>query len=520
MRPRSRKSSDGITQRRFVAWLALAVLCAGAVSFAGGAPARATTVSTWSIIPSASTSASQRNTLNSVACPNPTTCVAVGYFFNGSSDHTLAESWDGVAWKIVPSPDASASQNYFQGVACTSPRNCVAVGDFFNGTNLQTLVEAWDGVTWKIVPSPDTSGNDDFLTGVACTGPSSCIAVGYSENGLNNQTLIESWDGVAWKIVPSPNAPSKDLLQSVTCTSPAWCVAVGYFFAGSNDHTLVESWNGSTWSIVPSLDTSESQDNFLNSVNCTSPANCIAVGSFNNASNDQTLVESWNGSAWSIVSSPNASSGVGDFLNGVTCTGPANCTAVGHFIIGYGDEQTLVESWNGSAWSIVPSPNAAAGQLNDLYGVTCGTGSQCVAVGSSGQAASLQTLVESAHVLASGYYEVASDGGLFAYHVPFYGSTGGMHINQPVVGMATDPATGGYWEVASDGGLFAYNAPFYGSTGGMHINSPVVGMAYDPATGGYWEVASDGGLFAYNAPFLGSTGGMHINQPVVGMAVG
>jgi hypothetical protein len=29
--------------------------------------------------------------------------------------------------------------------------------------------------------------------------------------------------------------------------------------------------------------------------------------------------------------------------------------------------------------------------------------------------------------------------------------------------MATDNATGGYWLVGSDGGIFSFDAPFYGS---------------------------------------------------------
>ena len=42
--------------------------------------------------------------------------------------------------------------------------------------------------------------------------------------------------------------------------------------------------------------------------------------------------------------------------------------------------------------------------------------------------------------------------------------------------------------------MFAFgNAPFYGSTGNVRLNRPIVGMAMDPATGGYWLVASDGG---------------------------
>jgi hypothetical protein len=73
---------------------------------------------------------------------------------------------------------------------------------------------------------------------------------------------------------------------------------------------------------------------------------------------------------------------------------------------------------------------------------------------------------------------VARDGGIFSFgDAHFYGSTGGIRLNQPVVGMAVDAATGGYWMVASDGGIFSFNAPFYGSTGGIRLDKPVVGMA-------------------------------------------
>ena len=63
----------------------------------------------------------------------------------------------------------------------------------------------------------------------------------------------------------------------------------------------------------------------------------------------------------------------------------------------------------------------------------------------------------------------------------FYGSTGGMHLNQPIVGMARTRSGRGYWLVASDGGIFSFgDARFYGSTGAMHLNQPIVGMAATP----------------------------------------
>ena len=120
-----------------------------------------------------------------------------------------------------------------------------------------------------------------------------------------------------------------------------------------------------------------------------------------------------------------------------------------------------------------------------------------------------------------GYWLVASDGGIFAFgHAVFDGSTGGLTLNQPVVGMAATSDDGGYWLVASDGGIFAFgDAGFYGSTGGIHLNQPIVGMAATPDGRGYWLVARDGGIFSFgDAVFHGGTGGQHLNQPIVGMA--
>jgi hypothetical protein len=120
-----------------------------------------------------------------------------------------------------------------------------------------------------------------------------------------------------------------------------------------------------------------------------------------------------------------------------------------------------------------------------------------------------------------GYWEVASDGGIFAFgDAAFYGSEGGQPLNEPIVGMASTPDGGGYWEVASDGGIFAFgNAGFDGSEGGQHLNEPIVGMASTPDGGGYWEVASDGGIFAFgDAGFDGSEGGQPLQAPVVAIA--
>jgi hypothetical protein len=124
---------------------------------------------------------------------------------------------------------------------------------------------------------------------------------------------------------------------------------------------------------------------------------------------------------------------------------------------------------------------------------------------------------------SQGYWEVASDGGVFAFgSAQFYGSlpADGIKPVAPVVGIAAAPTGNGYWEVASDGGVFAFgSAQFYGSMGGKPLNKPVVGIAAAPTGNGYWEVASDGGVFDYgDALFEGSMGGEVLNEPIVGLA--
>jgi hypothetical protein len=167
---------------------------------------------------------------------------------------------------------------------------------------------------------------------------------------------------------------------------------------------------------------------------------------------------------------------------------------------------------NSSSQITLGSPGAPAGTVVDVT-VTTAAGTSALSAGDK--------FTYTAALPAAGYWEVASDGGIFSFgNAPFLGSMGGTHLNAPVVGMAVDPFSGGYWEVASDGGIFSFGgARFRGSMGGTHVNSPIVGMAVDPTSGGYWEVASDGGIFSFgNAPFLGSLGGMHLSSPIVGMA--
>ena len=348
----------------------------------------------WFVVPSPNPSAAFTS-LQGVSCLSASDCTAVGYSGEGATTQTLVESWNGTVWSIVASPNPSGNpDSSFNGVSCLSATNCTAVGASGNGPFQGSLVESWNGSAWSIVASPNPSGaTEAYLEGVSCLSATSCTAVGFSDNGTIDTTLVESWNGTAWSIMTSPNVSgaTNSGFNGVSCLSTTNCTAVGYSDNGSTDQTLVESWNGTAWSIVASPDPTGSTG-ALQGVSCLSSSNCEAVGFWGHGS----LVESWNGAAWSIVASPNPSGATEVHLQGVTCLNTTNCTAAGYSGAGSAD-QTLIESWNGTVWSIVASPNPSGNPNSYLEGISClTTASSCTAVGNSGNnsTSTSQSLVE------------------------------------------------------------------------------------------------------------------------------
>jgi len=116
-----------------------------------------------------------------------------------------------------------------------------------------------------------------------------------------------------------------------------------------------------------------------------------AVGTYGTISLPQTLTEHWDGSAWSIVPSPNMGTG-GNYLQGVAAISANDVWAVGQYAA-FAALQTLVEHWNGSAWSIVPSPNASDFN-NTLNGVAAISANDVWAAGGYNNDPMYRTLVE------------------------------------------------------------------------------------------------------------------------------
>ena len=322
--------------------------------------AYASNCGSWSVVPSPNFG-TRPTFFSSVTATSANDAWVVGAYVNSSRvDQTLIEHWDGTSWSIAPGPKTGGSYSALYGVKALSAKNAWAVGYYLPSTS-QTLIEHWNGTSWSIVPSPNVSMLNNYLVALTAISASDIWAVGYYVNSSNvDQTLIEHWNGTSWSIASSPNTGSgNNILNAVASSSTGDVWAVGT--AHSNvSQTLIEHWNGSSWSIIPSPNAG-SLGSVLTGVTTVSVNDAWAVGTslvsgspFDYA---QTLIEHWNGSTWSIVSSPNVGSNW-NILEAVKAVSATNIWAVGYYQDSSDVDQTLIEHWNGTHWKVVSSPNA------------------------------------------------------------------------------------------------------------------------------------------------------------------
>jgi len=494
----------------------------------GGAQATPITVppqvsaTSWALQTQASPSTSTNAFAGFVSCVDAGFCVAVGNQGPNASATTLGEVLNGSAWTVVRTADAMGSiSDYLEAVSCVSRTFCMAVGINENAADSYVAMgEVWNGSAWSLVPMPSPSTDMD-VAAVSCTSSTFCVAVGSSGGAT---AVVEEWNGTTWSLgsVPTPAGYTSAELNDVTCIGTGWCMAAGEGTVSGVVQPLAETWNGSVWTGSPTENVPGTTFAYLLGISCAGPTFCETVGESDTASGNNTLIETWNGSSWSITPSPNDGTEEVQLLAAVDCISATSCAVVGRSGPSGSAEIPFTENWDGSTWSIgtIPAPSGATSV--GLNSISCITDWACVAGGFATTAGITQPYAISAPIARSGYRFVASDGGVFNYGTgaPFLGSMGGQHLNKPIVGMATMPAGDGYYLVASDGGIFTYgSAQFYGSTGSIVLNKPVVGMAVTADGAGYWLVASDGGIFSYgDAQFYGSTGSIHLNKPIVGMA--
>ena len=358
------------------------------------ASAEAAVASGWSIQRTPNPAGASYSVLSGVSCSSRTACTAVGHFTNRvGAGVTLAERWNGSSWSIQRSPNpAGATASLLFGVSCASRTACTAVGSVTNraGTTVP-LAERWNGIRWSIQPTPKPTGAKgygvSYLGGVSCASPRSCAAVGHSGNsaGTAGVPLAERWNGIRWSIqqTPQPAHATVGFLSGVSCSSLRYCTTTGFFINGAGvGVTLAERWNGTKWTIQRTPNPAAWTYVQLVDVSCPSQRSCTAAGFFSIVTGIEVmLAEGWNGTSWTIQRTLYPAGATGVQFAGVSCASPSSCTAVGFFGNAAGFDVMLVERWDGTSWTIQPTPYPAGATSNSLGAVSCTSTTACTAVG-------------------------------------------------------------------------------------------------------------------------------------------
>ena len=358
---------------------------------------------------------------------------------------------------------------------------------------------------WRVAGGQEGTWNN-ALSDVAAVSPTDIWAVGTSQTTLpdfSTLTLLdegfaEHWDGTGWKVTALPAVgPSANDVTGVAAIASNDVWVVGFssdpVSTGPIQGTRLH-WDGTSWGNGgPSA--AVAYNNVLNDVAGETTNDVWAVGAQSVSGVDQTLIEHWNGTSWSIPPSPNVGTG-NNALYGVTARAANDAWAVGIYrATASAPRKTLIEHWDGTSWSVVPSPN-----FYDNPGFPSGDTLLSVAAGSATDAWAVG-------------YALGSNGGDFGITLHLIGSTWvEVPMNEPslyseIVGDVVTMGPTDYWAVGAytpgaeaPGPDQPFANHFDGSAWTLSIGSPASGSVGDdffsvsePIAGDVWAVGTSFG---------------------------
>jgi hypothetical protein len=319
-----------------------AVILGGSAAFAAGG---------WTTV---SIPATGNNTsLHGVFARTNTDAWAVGQQFGaaGQTPPPAIYHWNGTAWSLAASPALGAA-GALMAVSASSATDAWAVGfEVLGRHHDSTLLEHWNGTAWTVDTADAVSGFTAELNAVLDLSPVNAYAV-----GLGSAPTVEHWNGTAWSPVTLPDASFEPAAgQSISATSASDIWLVGTTFNLATGKTLAEAlhFDGTAWTVVPMAQPGSNTPT-IGAVTAVSPSNAWAVGEqigATSAPGGNTLTEHWDGTSWSVVPSPTPGGDPG--LTGVAARSATDVYAVGSELpsVNGGPSQALILRWNGTSWT-------------------------------------------------------------------------------------------------------------------------------------------------------------------------
>ncbi|MCW2495517.1 hypothetical protein [Jatrophihabitans sp.] len=335
-----------------------------------------------------------------ISCVSITDCVSV----DGQGTSPGVTVWNGSVWRYVTTPNPLGADPRgvpaFTAISCATSTVCVALGTA-TGSNASVgltgsidggaFAESWRDGVWTVDPLPPSVNALDYgatpfntLGGISCPRTNWCLAVATNQTG-GPLTLL--WNGVSWSLGAAPVATGRFPAGAVSCVSPTFCMTVGSSSLVFRHRTMAQVWDGSTWHLLSTAEAAGTLTSALASVSCSSTTSCTAVGEYHLDSNRiRALAEHWNGTSWSVSSTPAAPIGDSDALTAVSCApGHALCVAIG---TSTSRAKSLLEMTNGTRWKV---SGASIPASDPLTAVACPSAALCIAVAANGARESLDS---------------------------------------------------------------------------------------------------------------------------------
>lgn len=388
-------------------------------------PARPAAGGIWQVVPTVSPQATAKtqSALFGASLTSPDDGWAVGNLVTTlpnpqggprlAVSRALAERWNGTSWQQVAIAQPATKHVRLQAVADLGPDDAWAVG-FLGDVAPETtapsgsLVEHWNGTRWQIISTP--GGSAETLNAVAGTGPDDVWAAGSLNlappRPAGDNTFFEHFNGTRWQAVTGPAGNFSEDPVDVTALaalspSDVWAVGTqnpeGAGLPGSLN--MAAHWDGKSWAIVPTpnLGDSVSQLDVPTGVTAVSAndvwasgveqTGCLADsarGGPRLTATSQCLkpyVLHWDGTAWSLIQTPDPGA-FGSALEGITALSASDIWAVGVTLASAtGPVRTLTEHFDGTSWSVAPSPDPGKAGDDELFAVGSPGGHQLDAVG-------------------------------------------------------------------------------------------------------------------------------------------
>ena len=331
--------------------------------------------------------------LSSIVALSPTNVWAFGYYFEPDIHAAaLALHWNGSKWSVSPSPNFGTGDS-FQAAAGAGGRSMWAVGYYFDaGAGMWPLALKWNGSSWKRVGVAAKTSLQGMLLATSADSPTDVWAVGTYSTTLGSRPMVEHWNGVTWnaRALPVPkrltaNAPPDGIFprQSISITGVEALASNNVWVAGTwsdplgfAEAPLVEHWNGTSWSIATTprgFDLVGRVDAYsagLLSIAAVNARDIWAVGVLQSGAYDGTYALHWNGAKWYTSIQPRLKVNETGWLDTVAASPAGDLWTGGASLDSMTD---ALFHWTGYSWdrATVPAHSKIAGMsINAILPLT------------------------------------------------------------------------------------------------------------------------------------------------------